>query len=71
MKSVQGDSGHAQVKMVADVYSHIDVYKRQDTGKGEDDNQHQIYRDRLTSFPAEQVYGKADDIFKYLSLIHI
>ena len=23
MKSVQGDSGHAQVKMVADVYSHI------------------------------------------------
>ena len=23
MKSVQGDSGHAQLKMVADVYSHI------------------------------------------------
>ena len=23
MKSVQGDSGHAQMKMVADVYSHI------------------------------------------------
>ena len=23
MKSVQGDSGHAQVKMVADVYSYI------------------------------------------------
>lgn len=23
MKAVQGDSGHAQVKMVADVYSHI------------------------------------------------
>ena len=23
MKSVQGDSGHAQVKMAADVYSHI------------------------------------------------
>ena len=23
MKSIQGDSGHAQVKMVADVYSHI------------------------------------------------
>lgn len=23
MKSVQGDSGHAQIKMVADVYSHI------------------------------------------------
>ena len=23
MKSVQGDSGHAQVKMVDDVYSHI------------------------------------------------
>lgn len=23
MKSVQGDSGHAQAKMVADVYSHI------------------------------------------------
>ena len=23
MKSVQGDSGHAQVQMVADVYSHI------------------------------------------------
>ena len=23
MKSVQGDSGQAQVKMVADVYSHI------------------------------------------------
>ena len=23
MKPVQGDSGHAQVKMVADVYSHI------------------------------------------------
>ncbi len=23
MKSVQGDSGHAQVKIVADVYSHI------------------------------------------------
>jgi hypothetical protein len=23
MKSVQGDSGHAQVKMVADIYSHI------------------------------------------------
>ena len=23
MKSVQGDSGHAQVRMVADVYSHI------------------------------------------------
>ncbi len=23
MKSVQGDSGHAQVKMVTDVYSHI------------------------------------------------
>lgn len=23
MKSVRGDSGHAQVKMVADVYSHI------------------------------------------------
>ena len=23
MKSVQGDSGYAQVKMVADVYSHI------------------------------------------------
>lgn len=23
IKSVQGDSGHAQVKMVADVYSHI------------------------------------------------
>ena len=23
MKSVQGDSEHAQVKMVADVYSHI------------------------------------------------
>lgn len=23
MKSVQGDSGHAQMKMVADIYSHI------------------------------------------------
>ena len=23
MKSVQGDSGHSQIKMVADVYSHI------------------------------------------------
>ncbi len=23
MKSVQGDSGHAQLKMVSDVYSHI------------------------------------------------
>lgn len=23
MKAVQGDSGHAQVKMIADVYSHI------------------------------------------------
>ena len=23
MKAVQGDSGHAQMKMVADVYSHI------------------------------------------------
>ena len=23
MKSVQGDSGHAQAKMLADVYSHI------------------------------------------------
>lgn len=28
MKSVQGGSGHAQVKMVADVYSHIIVENR-------------------------------------------
>lgn len=35
MKFVQGDSGHAQVKMIADVYSHIIDDRRIFCGDGE------------------------------------
>ena len=39
MKSVQGDSGHAQLKMVADVYSHIiDEDRRLNAKRFEDAN---------------------------------
>ena len=33
MKSVQGDSGHAQAKMVTDQYSHIIDENRKDNAK--------------------------------------
>ena len=45
MKSVQGDSGHAQVKMVADVYSHI---------IDEDRCIKMCIRDRTISMPTER-----------------
>ena len=51
MKSVQGDSGHAQVKMVADVYSHIiDDDRRLNAQRFEE----QFYQDR-GQMPIEKV----------------
>ncbi len=50
MKSVQGDSGHAQVKMVADVYSHIiDEDRRLNAQRFEE----QFYQTKPTTEEAE------------------
>ena len=45
MKSVQGDSGHAQMKMVADVYSHILDESRAENAKR---MQEYFYNDDIT-----------------------
>ena len=50
MKSVQGDSGHAQVKMVADVYSHIiDDDRRMNAARMEE----MFYSGRQTEAPVK------------------
>ena len=51
MKSVQGDSGHAQVKMVAGVYSHIiDDDRRLNAQKFEE----QLYQPKPTAAVVEE-----------------
>ncbi len=51
MKSVQGDSGHAQVKMVADVYSHIiDDDRRLNAQRFEE----QFYQNKTTQEQVEE-----------------
>lgn len=52
MKSVQGDSGHAQVKMVADVYSHIiDDDRRINAQRFEE----QFYQAKMTPIQEKEV----------------
>ena len=56
MKSVQGDSGHAQVKIVADVYSHIiDDDRRLNAQRFEE----QFYQTKETP-QAEEVQQKTE-----------
>lgn len=72
MKAVQGDTGHAQLKMVSDVYSHIlDEDRRLNADKFEKVfYQHQTAEAEAKQPEVEQPEAATSDVAKVIELLN-